>query len=165
LTLVHNTLAASIAPPVGEERMYRICMDDMKWWLNIARCHNGRWYFEPKIDTESNKNDRIHTTTAAILMLNAPLRQLHANGKGHEDRMSTRARTPRSQGTAGLSQQPRSLLLKPKEPVTRSFPTEIKASLHKAVPQELVTLSDENNLERVCLRRRVDQRGKRPRRR
>lgn len=81
LTLVYNTLAASIAPLVGEEAMYRVYMDDMKWWLNIARCHNGGWYFDPKIDTEANPHERVHTTASAILMLNAPLRQLSCNGK------------------------------------------------------------------------------------
>ena len=63
----------------------------MKWWLNIARCHNGGWYFEPKVDKESNKNDRIHMTTAAILMLNAPLRELYCNGKGMTDPAAARA--------------------------------------------------------------------------
>ena len=85
LTFVYNTLACSIAPLVGEQEMYRVYMDDMKWWLNMARCHNGGWYYEPKIDTEFNENGRIHMTAAAILMLNAPLRELYSNGKGRTD--------------------------------------------------------------------------------
>jgi len=85
LTFVYNTLAASIAPLVGEEEMYRKYMDDMKWWLIMARCHDGGWYFDPKIDTEANNYDRIHMTAAALLMLNAPLRELYCNGKGMSD--------------------------------------------------------------------------------
>ena len=85
LTFVYNNLAASIAPLVGEEKKYRIYMDEMKWWLIMARCHNGGWYFEPKIDTESNPYERIHMTAAAILMLNAPLHELYSNGKGRTD--------------------------------------------------------------------------------
>jgi hypothetical protein len=94
LTFIYSTIAASIAPLVGEQKMYREYMDDMKWWLNITRCHDGGWYFEPKIDSQANKYERLHTTTAAILMLNAPLRQLYVNGKGHKGDADSQRRKP-----------------------------------------------------------------------
>jgi hypothetical protein len=99
LTFFFCTIAASLGPVVGEEDMYREYMDDMKYWLNIARCHDGSYYFEPKIDTEMIPSERVITTSAAILMLNAPLRELYINGKGHSDsapRGSIASRSSRS---------------------------------------------------------------------
>lgn len=122
LTLVYNTLAASIAPLVGEEAMYRVYMDDMKWWLNIARCHDGGWYFDPKIDTEANPHERVHMTASAILMLNAPLRQLACNGKP----------------------------MKPAPKPTRkarSISEENRSTLHRSLLTTLVKLSDTNKIK------------------
>lgn len=142
LTFVYNTLAASIAPLVGEEEMYRKYMDDMKWWLNITRCHNGGWYFEPKIDTEANEYERIHMTAAAILMLNAPLRELYVNGKGRTDPGVRRSAVTRSDPAT------------PVEPVkparnARTLTPERRKVLDSALKAALVKMSESNELKPV----------------
>lgn len=133
LTFVYNALAASIAPLVGEEEMYRNYMDDMKWWLIMARCHNGGWVFDPKIDTEANDYDRIHMTAAALLMLNAPLRQLYSNGKGRTDPGAAKMATTRPE---------------PSTPIAPSSPVRKARSL-KPERLEMLNNSLKSSLEKV----------------
>ena len=143
LTFVFNTLAASIAPVVGEEEMFRVYMDDMKHWLNLARCHDGGWYFDPKIDTEANPYDRIHTTAAAILMLNAPLRELYVNGKGHKD---PGVRAAQAEKVAKVEAKPPPPSTPPLRDA-RTLSLARQATLDRALLRALVELSDKGLLK------------------
>jgi hypothetical protein len=144
LTFVYNTIAASLGPVVGEDEMYREYMDDMKHWLNMARCHDGSYYFEPKIDTEMIPGGRVLMTAGAILMLNAPLRELYVNGKGHTDAGVAKVSAPRPSAFAPVA---------PVAPLreARTLSPERKIILDNALKSTLVRMSDNNELKAVPL--------------
>jgi len=142
---VYNTIAASLGPVVGEDKMYRVYMDDMKHWLNMARCHDGSYYFEPKIDTEMIPGGRVLTTSAAILMLNAPLRELYVNGKGRQDPGVGKAPSSKPKVSPFASR------LSPVEPVrkARSLAPGRREVLDRALRSALVKMSDDGTLQSV----------------
>lgn len=138
--------ALSLAPLTGEDEYFREAMDDLKLWLNIARCYDGSYYFEPKIDTEGDPFSRLMVTAGAILILNSPQRNLYILGKGYGN--ASAAST--AQGSP-MASKPAPVV---KEPVREARPLspESRFVLDKALKSTLVKLSETNLIKPMPMR-------------
>jgi hypothetical protein len=144
LTLQWCYTTLSLGPLMGHDDMYREAMDDIKLWLNIARCHDGSFYYEPKIDTEGNPFSRLMVTAGAILLLNSPKRNLYILGKGLNDPAVAKA-APKPTPRKAMITKPAAVSVRE----ARTLSAQKKSALDAALMSSLVKLSSDGLLKPV----------------
>jgi len=76
-----HVLAMAATNPQGLRRL----LDAQKWWINLARCHDGWYYCQPECDHACDycMGPRILMTSVVGIMLASKHKRLQMTGAGH----------------------------------------------------------------------------------